>query len=193
MALSTRLNRRLFPVVATALLAALAWWQFGERRPPAPELDVEEAERRADYYLRGFELLSSGEDGRWRYRLQGERMLHFPDDGSWTLQAPALSLLTESGAPWRGEAPRGQVWNDGREARLHGAVTLRRAESAANRPVTIQTREVYLRPQEHYAETAEPVTVTQDASRLEAVGARVYADQERYELLSEVEARYAPE
>lgn len=184
-------KRRLLSAMVVTLLALLGVWLVHQedRRRAQPR----EAESpRADYYLRGFSLQSSDEQGRWRYRIDGERMLHFPQTGVWTMESPTMTFFTAQGSPWYGRAERGRAWSGGEEAELLGPVELWRPASEANRAVTLDTRDVYLRPQENYAETAAPVVIQQERFRLEGVGARAYLDKERYELLSQVRGRYVP-
>lgn len=188
-----RKTRLLVPVVLAAVLALLAWWPLG-RQEQAPERPAPvEAGQIADYYLRDFTVTRSDEAGRWDYKIQAARMLHYPQSESWTLEAPTMTLFSERGAPWHGRAEHGRIWAEGDEALLGGAVELWRPASPQNRPVTVDTRDLYLKPGERYGETQAPVLVRQAGrGQLRGVGARVYLNEERYELLSQVKGQFEP-
>jgi len=182
-------RKALLPVLAVLALA-LGWRLLNDDGAQPPELRGEEA--RSDYYVTGARLTQTDPQGRLEYAITAARMLHRPDLDSWLLEAPAMTFFTEAGEPWYGRAERGRVWADGDEAELLGEVRLWREGSAMNRPVTIDTRDVHVRPPQKYAETAAPVAVRQQQNRLDAVGARIYLDEDRYQLLSEVRGHYVP-
>jgi len=184
-------RRYLFPLLVAVLLVGLGWWLSDDTQQPGPALAQGE-EANTDYYMRGFTLHSADETGRWRYRIDGERLLHFVKDGVWTLSAPTMVFYPETGAPWHGKAERGRLWADGDEGELLGVVEMRREASAQNKAVTLLTRDVRLRPNDQYAETDAPVEVDHEAGRVTGVGGRVFLDQDRYELLSNVKGHYAP-
>ncbi|HEX5514677.1 MAG TPA: LPS export ABC transporter periplasmic protein LptC [Gammaproteobacteria bacterium] len=181
-------------VLALAALLAVVFvgWQLlsGRVEPPPPTIGDEAAQ--SDYYVSGARLLQTDDQGQPEYQATSARMVHRPDQDTWLLQSPTMQIFTETGEPWYGRAERGRIWAGGEEAELQGEVRLWREASAENQPVAIDSSNVYLRPQQKYAETAAPVVLRQEQNRLVGVGARVYLDEERYELLSEVRGRYVP-
>jgi lipopolysaccharide export system protein LptC len=183
---------RLLPIALAVLFAVFIWWplsQEGVREAPVETVET----TRADYYLTDFSLTRSDASGRWQYELEAQRLEHYPESDSWALQAPAMTLYMETGAPWYGRGERGRVWADGELARLEESVELWRPASAQNRASRLETRDVLLKPGEHYAETAAPVVLSQAGrGQLRGTGARAYLQEERYELLSNVKGSYAP-
>lgn len=178
--------------LAALLAAVFIGWRLlgGQAERPPPEIGDEAAQ--SDYYVTGARLLQTSDLGQPEYAATSIRMTHQQDQDIWLLQAPTIEVFTEAGEPWYGRAEHGRIWADGEEAELQGEVRLWRNASAENRPVTIDSSDVYLRPQQKYAETAAPVEVWQQQNRLVGTGARVYLDEERYELLSDVRGHYAP-
>lgn len=186
-----RFSQIVLVLAALAAAAALAWQLLGgSREQPTPQVRDEAAG--SDYYVTDARLLQTDELGRPEYRITASRMTHFPEQDLWLLQEPTMQLFTEAGEPWHGKAERGRVWAGGDEAELQGQVQLWRQASEVNRPITIDTSQVYLRPPENYAETAAPVAVQQEQNHLTGVGAQVYLDEERYVLLSNVKGHYEP-
>jgi lipopolysaccharide export system protein LptC len=184
-------TRALFPFFTLLAIAVVGWRLLsGHSEQPPPALHGEEA--RSDYYVAGARLTRTDAQGRPAYEITAARMIHRPDRDGWLLESPTMEVFADVGEPWYGRAERGRIWADGEQAKLLGDVRLWRPASAHNRPVTIDTRDVYLRPQRKYAETAAAVVVQQQRNRLEGIGARIYLDEERYQLLSEVRGRYVP-
>lgn len=188
-----RWSKRLLPALAVLGLAVAAWWPLSRQQAPEPVVTAVPGEPRPDYYLRDFTVDRSDASGRWDYRIRAESMLHFPDSESWTVDRPRLSFFGEDGVTWLAQAESGRVWADGEEAELLGEVILERPPGPERGPLTLITRDLYLRPGEHYAETRAPVLVRQaEQGELRGVGARAYLDEERYELLSQVKGNYVP-
>lgn len=186
-----RFSRGLFPLAVAAALLFVGWRLFTPPAERAPE-QVSGEEARSDYYVAGATLLRTDEQGRPELEISAKRMLHLQDNDTWLLESPTMRVFTDSGEPWHGQAESGRIWADGEEAKLLGEVRLWRESSGQNRPLTVDTQDVYLRPQQKYAETDAQAVITQLDSRLVGVGARVYLDEERLELLSNVSGRYVP-
>ncbi|RFA30289.1 LPS export ABC transporter periplasmic protein LptC [Alkalilimnicola ehrlichii] len=187
------LKRRLFPLVSLVVMAVMAWWVFDEREQPPPPTAEEQPPEETDYYARQLHLLTSGADGRWRYRLEADDMMHYPRTEHWEFDTPRLELYTEDGANWYGTAERGRAWADGDEVLLQGQVRLWRPAGETREATQLDTAEVHLQTQEHYAETDQLAVLTQESGRIEGIGARAWLDEGRIELLSRVRAHYAPQ
>lgn len=184
-------SKGLFRLAVAAALVFVGWQLYTPPAERAPE-EVGSEEARSDYYVAGATLLRTDEQGRPELEINAERMFHLRENDTWLLESPTMRVFTERGEPWHGEADSGRIWADGEEAKLLGEVRLWRESSDRNRPLTINTQDVYLRPQQKYAETAAQAVIIQFDNRLVGVGARVYLDQERLELLSKVSGRYVP-
>lgn len=176
--------------VLTVVFVGLRLFGGESAQPPPPELTDEEAQ--SDYYVADARLQQTDEHGRLQYDITSAHMIHRQDQDIWLLRAPTMTIFTEQGEPWYGQAERGRIWDDGNEAELLGKVRLWRKASAENRPVTIDTHDVYLQPKIKYARTDAEVVVQQEQSWLTGIGAQVYLDEERYELLSAVKGYYVP-
>jgi lipopolysaccharide export system protein LptC len=171
--------RALLTLLAAALLVALGWWLQDLIRPP----ELSETALPAtspDYYMDVFTLTAMN-------------MAHYPDDDHSDLAEPHLIIFRTDGAPWRLDSDRGRASGDGTLVNLLGAVHMTRARSPTNRPVSIDTRNVLVRPDDNYAETAEPVFMKSEMSRLQGVGMHAYLKVGRLELLSQVRGLYESE
>lgn len=183
-------RRWLFPTVATALLSVLAWWGLAEREPPAPAGAPGVDEPHAAYYARDFEVLVTDARGRPDYRVRAPSGAYFEGADRWRFTQPSWQVYGDQGVAWRGRAERGQSWQEGARASLSGDVRLRRPASGGDS--VLRTEHLELEPRRRYAETDRPVTITGPGYRLRGVGARAWLEEERMELLSQVEGWHDP-
>lgn len=179
-----------FPVAATLLLVVAAWLLFGDRGTAPALAPLAPAE--TDYYVHDFTLLTSDEDGRWRYRLEAEHMLHFPATEHWEMQAPRLVVFTREGPNWYGVAEQGRAWDEGEHIRLDGDVRFWQVPAPEAPSVVVNSADVRVRPLEEYAESDALSVVTRSYERMEGIGARIWFDRQEVELLSNVNARFEP-
>lgn len=179
-----------FPIATALLIAVAAWLLFGERQP-APDL-APLAPAETDYYVRDFTLLTSDDDGAWRYRLEAEHMLHFPATEHWEMEAPRIKVFTQEGPNWYGIADRGRAWDEGEHIRLDGAVRLWQAPTPTGTSLIVTSSDVRVRPVEDYADSDTYTVVTQGRDRMEGIGARIWFDRQQVELLSNVKAHLEP-
>ncbi|MCC5810269.1 MAG: LPS export ABC transporter periplasmic protein LptC [Ectothiorhodospiraceae bacterium] len=185
-------KRWVFRIAAACIIALAGWWILDEDTVAPPPPDVMDAETRPDYFVEGFTMDATNEDGVVTYRLAGERMLHFTGDDLWTLETPVMTFIPETGEPWILRSERGRAWNNVTEAQLEGEVTIRRARGPDNLEANVDTSEVYVLPAERYAETDEFAVYYREGTRISGTGARGYLERDQFELLSEVKGNYVP-
>lgn len=188
-----RFNHVILALAAIAAIFILGQQLLKDRQTQPASADLATEEPQSDYYVGNGRLLQTNEQGQRQYEVTSTHMTHHEDLDMWLLQAPTMTLFNEQNAPWYGRSEHGRIWNKGDEAELTGKVRLWREASTEQRPVTIDTRDVYLQPQDKYAETDATVVVQQEQSWLTGIGAKVYLDEQRYELLSAVRGHYVPD
>ena len=179
-----------FRIVALILLVAVGWWVLDEDTHEPVPADPEEMAERPDYFMETFTLNATGDDGVRRYRLESPRMEQFTGEDIWLLERPEITYFVDSGAPWQLRAEHGRAWNNVEDVHLQGEVTIRRSRSDDNLPANVDTSEVFLQPEQRYAETDEHTVYWREDARLEGIGLRAWLDREYLELLSDVRGRY---
>ena len=176
-----------------ALLAGLSYgllrWVESSLRAPdaaesqAPVLTVDQ-----------FRAVRLNLAGVREYVVEAPRMWQLPGQGGSRIERPALDWYQPDGQTreWRLVAEHGWSAADQQTLRLEGAVTAVRTLDSGKTPMTVTTRDILIRPAEQYAETAAPVRVNTPDGEMRAVGARIWFEQERLQLLSEVRGFYDP-
>ncbi|MFO7639930.1 MAG: LPS export ABC transporter periplasmic protein LptC [Candidatus Competibacteraceae bacterium] len=185
--------RGILSLAGLALLAGLSYgllrWVENSLREPdpaesqAPVLTIER--------LRAVRMTVAGQR---ELAIEAPRLWQLPGQGGVRLERPELDWYQPDGQTreWRLRAEWGWVSADQKTLFLEGEVVADRTAESGRSPVTLVTRDVRVRPAEHYLETAAPTRAATPGGELRAVGARAWLDQERVELLSEVRGVYEP-
>jgi len=180
------MRRPVIALLALVLVALLGWRMLGSPDEPTGTRAV--SEPRVDAYARNVTLTTTRADGHIAWRLQSPDARHHPGEARWRLISPQWHLTTEQGAPWQGRSDQGWIGDDERRARLRGDVVMTRESDEGRSRLT--TPRLDVRIPERYAETNRPVTLTRPGLRVDAVGARVWFDEQRLELLDDVKGVY---
>lgn len=183
--------RGLLSLSGLALLAGLSYgllrWVESELREPAPAESQEPV-----LIIERFRAARLNVAGQRESIIEAPRLAQLPNHLGTRIEQPTLDWYQPDGQTreWRLQAEQGWVAADQQSVRLEGEVTMTRAAASGKPPITIVTRDVLVRPGEHYAETAAPTRALTPDGEFRAVGVRAWLDQERLELLSEVRGVY---
>ena len=183
--------RGLLSLTGLALLAGLSYgllrWVASELREPTPAESPEPV-----LIIERFRAVRLNVAGQRESVIEAPRLAQLPNNLGTRIEQPVLDWYQPDGQTreWRLEAEQGWVAADQQSVRLEGEVTMVRAADSGKPPMTITTRDVLVRPDEHYAETAAPTRVVTPDGEFRAVGVHAWLDQERLELLSEVRGVY---
>lgn len=172
-------------VMVLAGLLGLRMSGFGDDPPEATTPDGPAL----DAYARDITLTTTDARGAIRWEARSPEARQHRDDRAWRLTAPEWQLHTDAaGPPWRGVADRGWLGPEHDHARLTGDVVMTRQR--AEGPTRLRTSRMALHLPDRYAETDQRVTLIQPGGRVEAIGARLWLDERRLELLDNVEGVY---
>ncbi len=148
----------LLPLVLLGFLAALTFWlkqaaQLGDFGDGAKQ------RHDPDFYVEQFSIRRYGEDGALLDTLVADKMLHFPDDDSTDVVAPRLTYQGQEATV----VTANNAWLDkeGKHVRMTGDVRVVQS-GGGDKPDTVMTTSVlYVTPDDKYAHTDAPVTITQ--------------------------------
>lgn len=147
----------LFPLGVLALLAAFTFWM--ERASQGDATGARKARHDADFWVEGITAHRYDVNGAIQHSLTARRLEHFPDDDSTRVDDPRLDDFTDR----RATATAKTAWLDkeGKHVRLEGDVKLVRPREAGEPPTVIATSVLFVTPDDQYAYTRAPVTITQ--------------------------------
>lgn len=147
----------------------------------APDLTMEE-----------FEVTTMGEDGSPLRRLSAAYMAHFTDTKTKELTHPHLVVYREEQEPWHVASERGWVSADNDVLMLLGKVNIWRNRPDGKREIHIETEDLRVLPDDEYAETELPVSISTPESLTSGTGMRAYLGESRVQLLSRVKTTIDP-
>lgn len=168
----TRSGVSLLPIVLLALLAGATFWL--ERATQVRESRVDKGRHDPDFIVDRFVVRRYDDEGILRHTLFADRMLHYADDESTDVTAPRLIYHRQR--PTVVTSRTGWMDKDGEHARLDGDVRIVRAGATdtIGAPETVITTSVlHVVPDDEFAHTDAPVTITQGETVIHGVGLTV--------------------
>ena len=174
-----------------ALLAGLSYsllrWVESSLREPVPVESQEPV-----LVIQRFRAVRMTVAGLPEYMLEAPLLKQLPGQLGTQVEQPQMDWYQPDGRTreWRLRSEQGWIAPNQEQVRLEGKVVMIRTAESGQPPVTMTTRDVLVRPDSRYAETAAPARAVTPGGELRAVGVRAYLDQERLELLSKVRGVY---
>jgi lipopolysaccharide export system protein LptC len=175
--------------LSLAGVAAFTWWLSAllgpEEEPSAPP-----KHQGVDYHASRVIRTETNIDGSPKSYLTAASLAHYAEDDRTVLQQPVLLMHNDQGEdmpPWVIRSETGTVSEDGKSVFLGGATFLSRESFADRSPLRVISRNVTVRPEESYAETAEPVEIFNHPQYTRGVGMQAsFKDGMKITLLSQV-------
>jgi len=180
-----------------ALLAAagISGWSILNHRAPQPVRAP--VDSRSDYQLFDFELVALDENGNEAFTLRAPQLARRPGDESMDLATP-LFLFPVSGEDgsgperWQMRSDTAWVSPGGEEVRLAGNVEADGPGTGSD-AATLRTESLSVFPADERASSDVRVTMRSGGSIIQSGrGLRMDLAKKRYQLLDDVEFRYAP-
>ncbi|HXF66572.1 MAG TPA: LPS export ABC transporter periplasmic protein LptC [Burkholderiales bacterium] len=179
------------PLALIAVIAALTFWL--ERAVQGSAREPSGASRHdPDYIVENLSALRMGEEGTALYSLSAARMLHYPDDDSTLLTAPKFVSYRSQRAPVTVTARQAVVSSNGEHVYFQDDVRVVRAAYDEHSELVMRTSFLHVIPDQHLARTDRPVTITDAATTVTAVGLELNSETRVIKLLSNVRGTYDP-
>lgn len=184
------INRKLIVMLAAITVAALSSWLLqvvgidDETGTPAVRHDP-------DYYLKDFKSTFFDNAGKPSQRFNAPSMVHYPDTDTVDIVKPEMLFVIDPKSTWRISANEGWLSANAAIIKLRGSVDLQR-QIKGRAPLHVLTPELYAFPALHYAESDSDVVIRDLAGRVTGQGLKVFIEEGKISLLSEVKGRYAP-
>lgn len=162
-----RSGSALFPL---AVLAALAGFTFWMERMSQEGTTVARGKDRhdPDFWITNLTLHRYDVNGAIHKTLTAERLEHYPDDESSRVFEPRLDMFADR----RSTATANTAWvdKDIKHVRLEGGVRIVRPGLEGEPETVITTEALSVMPDDEYAYTKLPVTVTQGRTVIKGAG-----------------------
>jgi lipopolysaccharide export system protein LptC len=179
-----------FPFALLAGLAALTFW-LDRMVQLSPGASQAASRHDPDYMVDQLKAARTDEAGKVVYTLDSERMVHYPDDDTTHLTAPRFVSL-RSQAPVTITAREGLVSSNGDNVYFKEDVKVTRAPYADRSEMVMRTTFLHVIPDDNIAKTDRPVTITDAATVVHAVGLEMNSETRVLKLFSKVRGTYDP-
>ena len=178
-----------FPYLLLAGLAALTFWLDQAVQPQGAQPDAR-ARHDPDYIVDHLAAVRTNETGRVVYTLSAERMVHYPDDDTTELAQPRFVSSRSPQAPVTVTARNAKVSNDGDNVYFHDDVKVTRAPYAGRSELVLRTSYLHVMPDSDIAQTDRPVTISDAAMTVDAIGFELNSETRVLKLKSNVRGTY---
>jgi lipopolysaccharide export system protein LptC len=158
----------LYPLVMIGLLAALTLW-LNRAMNFEPLRQDGKLRHDPDYVVDNLNGKRFDEHGKLQYSLIADHMVHFADDESTELTNPRVLHLGRD-TPLRITALRADLSKDGKVVTLKDNVRLVRDATRDKPQMTLTTTTLTVLPDDEFASTAAPVTITHGKSVINGTG-----------------------
>lgn len=171
----------LFPLLVLAMLAAFSFWlertTRGESIGPSPKLRHD-----PDFWVDKLILRRYNLDGSIQHTLNAARLTHFPDDDSTQVTEPRIAYFRDD-ATTTMTARFALLDKEGKHVRLQDEVHVIRTEPQGTASV-MDTNLLNVTPDDEYAQTDAPVTLTQGRSVMLGMGGMEVSNKTRIAVLN---------
>lgn len=175
-----------------ALLATIAGLTFMLQAALVP--DAAKPDRRLthdpDAIAENFEIRRLDDQGKLKYRLNAPYIVHFADDDSSEVKSPRLIAYRQDAPPLTLTAERAKITARGEVVFLNENVKILRQANAQSPILLASTTTLTVEPDAGLAYTDQAMKITQGASWIEGVGARIDNNASTFELHSRVRGHH---
>jgi lipopolysaccharide export system protein LptC len=177
------------PLLMVALLAALTYW-LDQIAQPAPIVSDRASRHDPDYIVDKLAAISMNQAGAAGYTLSAEKMLHYPDDDTTLMTQPQLVSYSSEKAPVTITSNEATVSSNGEHVYFRDNVRVTRAADGKNTEMVMRTAFLHVVPDDKIAKTDRPVTITDAATTVTAVGLEFNSETHVMKLFSNVRGTY---
>lgn len=172
-----------------ALVAVLTWLVANDSRKPKSE-PLADLDTRLDYALWNFNAQVLDANGMVNLEIDAPILRNNANTRIGSVENPRIRILLEEDE-WYITADSAIITADREFVSLVGSVDITRNSRVSREIMEIRTRDVLLNVTPRTASTDARVLISQNSDEIEAVGMKLDMKTESYELLDDVQAKYA--
>jgi lipopolysaccharide export system protein LptC len=182
--------RAWLPLLPLLLLLAATYW-LSQQVQPLQQAQVL-LRHDVDYTVDNFSATTLSLQGQPRFTLAAEKLWHYPDDDTTHLKLPRLTSLYADRPPTLTTALTGTISSKGDDVYLYDEVRVTRAAINGIGEQRFATEYLHVVPDRDWAETDQPIVMTNPNNNLRAVGMELDNKARTVKLLSRVRAHHDP-
>ncbi len=179
------------PLIPLLGVLGVTYWLNQLVRPEPAKTDNSKRHD-PDAIMENFSAVKLNEQGKPRFIVAAKKMLHYPDDDTTTLELPRVDTLSADQPAIHTTARRGLISSKGDELFLHDDVVVLRSADARHEELTLRTAYLHIVPDKDFANTDQPVTITDAHNTMHATGLEMDNKARTLKLLSHVTSEHVP-
>lgn len=145
----------------------------------------------ADYFSTGYTKFEMNEQGKVKSKLIADSVTHYSDDNTSHTVHPVIFFYNDTTPPWVINAESGILSADGKNLALNGKTVINRARAEGVKQLTINTANLKVNPDTHYAETTARAELLSPPNVTTGTGMKmVFSSPIHLELLANVKGKY---
>ena len=181
-------QKLLLALIAVLLIAMGYYWNV--RLELFTEAKVPVSNDAIDFYAANAHSIQYREDGSLAYEMTAARLEHMKATDVTNVSTPDLFFYREAEPqPWHVQSVRAEVSPGGKQVELIDDVRVQRTD-AANRTLLLTTTRMTVIPDQNFAQTEQPVKITEPNGVTTAIGRKAYLKDSRMLLLSNVRGQH---
>lgn len=169
----------------------VSFWLARDLLSPAAAEQGKEANT-PDSYMNDVHYVQYDNQGHWQSTLDVKHMVHYSQQDTAKLEQPRLISTGKDKLIWIITADHGISHDGGKVLDLQGHVVVQRLDNGTQKTMQLNTESLVAYPKKKYAETNQPVTITQPGSVMKAIGMTADMNTGDIKLLNQAQGVYEP-
>lgn len=179
------LPRRLALIVGA--VAIIGYWSYSTNRRPLPVVTETAQDKQApDFFVQNANVIEFDANGFLKGNLTAQEISHYPHNGITRLKYPNMWTYRKDKNPWQTMADKGRILPDGETLELSKHVVIIQIDETDKPVQRLDTEFLTVYSAKDYAETDEPVRLTNPTNVVNAVGMLAFYQRDFIQLKSRV-------
>jgi lipopolysaccharide export system protein LptC len=171
------------------IIGVFSWWLMKTSEPELERKDV--PLHSADFFSVGYTKIEMNLQGLPKTRLVADKMTHYSDDKTTELDRPVMTFYKLGKPTWIIKSETGFRPAGGELLFLNGKVNMNRKQAPGVNPITVNTTNVRVKPNKHYAETDDWAEIITPSDWISGVGMQInFAERIHLKVLAKARSVY---
>ena len=185
----TKRTRYWLPLLPLLGLLAFVYWLDSQVQQEVAAA-INNQRHDPDGIMDNFSATKMDAQGVPKFLLTAKQMRHYPDHDTTELEMPNLTMLSIERPVVHMRAQHGNMSSRGDEVVLSDQVSVLREASPTQSAMTLNTEFLRVLPDQDWANTDKPVTITDATTRVRSVGLEMDNKARTLKLLSQVRSEH---
>ena len=183
------LRQLLLTTFVVVFLGLIGYWSYNAENPNSIiQIQSIHSNEAPDFFVQNARIREFGPTGNLESTLDSDEISHFPHNDTTLLSQPDLWTFDEVNQPWHTVADNGRILPDGETVELIDNVVMIQIDPQGNPEQRIDTDFLTVYSGQDFAETDEPVRLTNPTSVVNSVGMRAFYKRDFIQLKSRVKS-----